>query len=149
MTPDLLPERLASRIVVDDAGCWLWQAGRNNSGYGKVSWLGGYKSTHRVTYELLVAAIPDGLQIDHLCRVRECCNPQHLEPVTPGENSRRSPFYKGGKPRPPKSDRVRGRDNHCGRGHELTDDNVYVIGVRRRCRTCHINRQREYRKRAA
>jgi hypothetical protein len=71
--------------------CWIWQLGRLPNGYGV-----GYDETtqrsalaHRVCYVKNVGPIPDGLDLDHLCRVRECCNPAHLEPVTRSENLKR------------------------------------------------------------
>ena len=74
--------------------CWNWTAGTSAKGYGCFR-LGGHDgkrtSAHRVAYELLVGPIPDGLELDHLCRNRRCVNPDHLEPVTGDENKRRSP----------------------------------------------------------
>jgi len=71
---------------------------------------------HRWAYETCVGSINDGLQIDHLCRVRECVNPDHLQPVTHAENMRRA------------------RRTHCRRGHELTPENVYWV---RACKACY------------
>lgn len=72
--------------------CWLWTGRLNNKGYGRVTlWAKkrGYMA-HRMAYEFAVGPIPDGLEIDHLCRNRICCNPSHLEPVTHQENVRRA-----------------------------------------------------------
>lgn len=70
--------------------CWLWTAAiRRRSGYGVFSHQARTMLAHRFAYELLVGPIPDGLVIDHLCRVRHCVNPDHLEPVTQRENLRR------------------------------------------------------------
>lgn len=66
-------------------GCWLWTGSQDGKGYGKT----GRGRIHRIVYEELVGPIPDGLQLDHLCRVRNCVNPAHLEPVTGRENVRR------------------------------------------------------------
>jgi hypothetical protein len=72
---------------VDRTGdCWKWTAGLTGSGYGRFRWDGGEVAAHRFAYELLVGAIPDGLQIDHLCRNRACVNPAHMEPITQREN---------------------------------------------------------------
>ncbi len=71
--------------------CWLWTGAIMHGGYGQIRLRPGTRTmnTHRFAYELLVGPIPDGLHLDHLCRVPRCCNPLHLEPVTQAENSRR------------------------------------------------------------
>jgi hypothetical protein len=73
--------------IADD--CWVWVGAVTSRGYGSFSHEGRIWSTHRLSYELLIAPIPDGLTIDHLCRNKVCCNPDHLEPVTALENQRR------------------------------------------------------------
>ena len=80
--------------------CWLWQAMTDRAGYGRFH-LGNLTiPAHRWAYEFCVGSIGVGLNIDHLCRVSACVNPDHLEPVTQRENVRRgarysgSPFYK-------------------------------------------------------
>ena len=70
--------------------CWEWTSTLTDDGYAKVSWKGRQRSAHRLSYELNVASIPDGFTIDHLCMVRHCVNPTHLEPVTRAENNRRA-----------------------------------------------------------
>lgn len=125
MTPDLLPERLASRIAVADNGCWIWQGARTQKGYGMTSAsFCGQRPTHRATYTLLIGPIPDGYEVDHLCRVGSCCNPQHLEPVTRQENRRRSPFAPE-------------RRTHCPKGHPYEGANLYINAVGARvCKAC-------------
>ena len=71
--------------------CWLWMAGRDTCGYGKFHLNGREPKAHRVAYEAMVGLIPDGLTLDHLCRVRHCVRYSHLEPVTLLENWMRSP----------------------------------------------------------
>lgn len=81
-------EEKVSRPTAD--ACWLWLGTGTKSGYGQLSVDGQHHYAHRVSYELHVGPIPDGLQIDHLCRTRRCVNPRHLEPVTPLVNTRRA-----------------------------------------------------------
>lgn len=90
-----LPQHMQDRIWVDDDGCWIWQTGCDRFGYGRCSlsfpWTDRRRwSSHRLAYQLLVGPIAEGMHIDHLCRVRPCCNPAHLEQVTPKENVNRS-----------------------------------------------------------
>jgi hypothetical protein len=82
-------ERLQKNIKTDDGtGCWSW-TGSLNGGYGRAKFSDGTKYTHRKMYEMKVGPVPDGLFLDHLCRNRSCCNPDHLEPVSLEENIRR------------------------------------------------------------
>src|SRR6266567_8957715 len=94
MKPTDLPARLAVLIRVDEAsGCWMWTGFIRKDGYGHRQWPPGHRApqwlAHRLVYSLLVGPIPEGLVLDHRCRVRACVNPLHMEPVTFGENSRR------------------------------------------------------------
>lgn len=109
-----------------DAECWEWQAARF-LGYGAFGVPVPRRTVraHRFAYELLVGPIPEGLDLDHLCRNRACVNPAHLEPVTRGENVRRGLV---GALRPPKT--------HCIHGHEFTPENTYENGGKRFCRSC-------------
>ena len=80
-------DRLLERVDVGD--CWLWTGGTDTYGYGKISVNNQTRYTHRLMWETLVGPIPEGLEMDHLCRQRACMNPDHLEPVTKSENGRR------------------------------------------------------------
>ena len=87
-----LEERFWAKVDLT-LSCWLWTGALTAAGYGQIG-TGGRRDpkvyAHRYVYELLVGPIPEGLHIDHLCRVRKCVNPAHLEPVTQGENNRRA-----------------------------------------------------------
>ena len=80
-------ERLEKYIEKTD-DCWLW-TGAKQKGYGAVQYRGRLHRAHRAVYTELVGEIPDGLVLDHLCRVPACVRPEHLEPVTQRENLRR------------------------------------------------------------
>ena len=96
---------------VDTTGeCWLWTGSLDGAGYGRftVSAERRARQAYRIAYELFVGPIPEGLTLDHLCRVRRCVNPAHLEPVTQGVNVMRSPLSVSGR---------NIRKAHCPRGH--------------------------------
>lgn len=87
-------QRFEDKYFIALDGCWIWTAKINERGYG-VFWLAGKnRKAHRVSYELHVQRIPEGMQIDHLCRQPACVNPHHLEVVTQKENNRRKPGVK-------------------------------------------------------
>lgn len=128
----LLPERIKDKIYPEpNTGCWLWGgaiSGRPGNQYGHVRWAGKVSRIHRVVYEMLIGPIPEGLDIDHLCRVGICCNPQHLEPVTTKINYARGV----GHPNRYKT--------HCKQGHEFTPENTYTFRRMRHCRICNRTR---------
>lgn len=88
MINDKTLERFMSKVNKTDT-CWLWIASKTKDGYGRFRVGEKIKGSHRVSYSHFVGEIPEGLQIDHLCRVRNCVNPDHLEPVTHIENQKR------------------------------------------------------------
>jgi hypothetical protein len=111
-------------------GCWLW-TGPVAYGYGSFTLAGRTFRAHRVSYILAGRDLPVGLVVDHLCREKQCVNPAHLEAVTSGENTRRGHSY----------------PSHCKRGHELSGENVRMVGKQRKCRLCQRIRTAKWRAR--
>ena len=109
--------------------CWLWTAHCMVFGYG-VFWVHGPYAAHRFAYELHYGTIPQGLTIDHLCRVRHCVNPAHLEAVTRGENVLRGVGFSA----------TNARVTHCPQGHPYDEANTRIertkTGTMRRCKIC-------------
>lgn len=116
--------------MVSTEECWLWAGVTTPWGYGALYTEGKKYRAYRITYEEVKGHIPEGLEIDHLCKVPQCINPEHLEAVTHKVNMQR-----------------RFGIDMCKRGHKLTEDNVYV-GVKhtngrigRQCKKCVLRRK--------
>jgi len=137
--------RTVERIAVADRGhatpCWIPNYTTDKGGYVSLRADGRMQKMHRLTYEALVGPIPEGRQLDHLCRVRSCCNPAHLDPVSPRVNTLRGFGVTS----------ANARKTHCIHGHEYTPENTAMrpdgsrkcIECRRRHRMAHYYRSRE------
>jgi hypothetical protein len=97
-------ERIRERLAEDESGCWIWQGPTDVKGYPKF----GSQHAYRALYLEMVGPVPEGLELDHLCRKPLCCNPDHLEPVTHEENQRRR------------------RTTVCRRGHPRNQENTRI-----------------------
>lgn len=117
-----MEDRFWRFVVMGANNCWVWAGRPNAHGYGSIRANKKTLLAHRVSYEMNREVIPDGLTIDHLCFNRRCVNPDHLEPVTFGENARRG----------------KARITHCPQGHEYTAENTRIRkdSGARACRTC-------------
>lgn len=108
--------------------CWLWTGSVRGIGYGQVYLGGGNKEryAHRVSYQMAKGPIAPDLELDHLCRVRRCVNPDHLEAVPQKVNLLRGESLSA----------RNARKTHCKRGHELAGENLFTYRGTRQCRTC-------------
>lgn len=137
MADEKLPSRFWSKILLNEkTGCWEWTATCSESGYARFRWNGKSVKAHRVSYEILVGSIPTDMVLDHLCRVRHCVNPKHLEVVTRRENTLRGNSRSA----------IGIRTNKCINNHEYTKENTYNNpGGFRECKTCkRINNKKYY-----
>src|SRR5690606_13550680 len=131
-----LPDRFWSKVEIDPFGCWRWRAA-TTEGYGRFKLNGRTLLAHRVLYEATYGPVAGDFQLEHLCRVRRCVRPDHLEPVTQAENIRRGMAG------------WRERDKtHCLAGHPFDETNTMIRfrGGRpvRECRECRRRRKREH-----
>lgn len=132
-------ERTLSRhgrhIEFHRCGCWEWTGPTTDKGYARISqsktsWVLG----HRLFFEIFRGKVPDGLDLDHLCRNRNCINPSHLEPVSRRENVMRgrSPFI------------LAHHSGSCVRGHQMTPDNTYISPKgQKHCKACRQMREKK------
>lgn len=122
MRPSLI-ERFEEKYIPEpNSGCWLWVGADNANGHGQMTIGNKRVYAHRFSYEYFCDKIPDGMEIDHLCRVRCCVNPIHLEPVTRSQNIKRSPIM---------------CPAACPKGHEYTGKSFYLRKSGRKiCKIC-------------
>lgn len=125
--------------------CWVWQ-GYTCQGYGRITAKrpDGTRHTmlnHRAAYQILIGPIPDGVEMDHLCRVRACWNPWHLDPVTRTVN-----ILRGLGPQTARM--AQHVKTQCPQGHPYDEANTARRGSRRHCRACDRDRARRNRERS-
>lgn len=123
-----LLRKIFDKIKVNpQSGCWEWTGAKQWGGYGIIVWEDRSRLAHRIIFQLLVSGIPSDLHCDHLCRVRHCVNPAHIEIVTNKVNVLR------GKGAPAQN----ARKTHCSLGHPLSGENLYLDSKGgRECKTC-------------
>lgn len=135
MTDQEVAEKLASKleqlVIWKDDGCWQWKGASTRAGYGAY----GSRLAHRLVWVYFRGPIPDGLELDHLCRNRACVSPDHLEPVTHSQNVARIP----------KRISHNAAKTSCKRGHEFSTENTWIAkDGSRHCRTCNRLRAAKY-----
>jgi hypothetical protein len=132
-------ERFLARVALSDTGCWLWTGAIASSRlpYGRMPMgrRGEWVLAHRYSHEIFNGPIPEGYDVDHLCRNPSCVNPNHLEAVTHRENLLRGVGWAG----------LNARKQKCANGHEFTAENTIFRGAFRRCRICVAAEKRRWR----
>ncbi len=116
--------------------CWIWISAERGKGYGGF-YIGEGRTAlaHRIAYQLVKGPIPEGFNLDHLCRTRFCVNPGHLEPVTLRKNILRGAGFAA----------TNAKKTHCPNGHPYDDNNTALYYRHRSCRICHAARERKRR----
>lgn len=143
-----LPQRFWDKVSpCPMSGCWLWTGAISTFGYAWFALTGNPRGGHRIAYLAANGSIPDGLQLDHLCRIRSCVNPAHLEAVTQKVN-----VLRGVGPCA-----INARVTHCPRGHAYDEKNTRIqmnrqggrVYACRHCRTCSNATRKRSSRRAA
>lgn len=131
---------ILDNVKIVPYGCWEWQRKLSKEGYGRIGINYKVFLAHRVSYTIFKGSIPDGIDIDHLCRNRKCQNPDHLELVTRGENVRRGMAWKV-------SGMLQRAKTHCPHGHPYSEENTIIVkdkkGNYRSCRVCRSIKHRQ------
>lgn len=118
--------RFYLNLEVDDNECWIWQKQLSPEGYGRFRVEGEKVFAHIFSYNLFIGPVPDGLELDHTCRVRSCVNPDHLKSVTHRVNTLRGIGPTA----------VNARKTHCNNNHKFTPENTRIAQGKRHCRAC-------------
>lgn len=120
-------DRFREKYIIDSKECWIWTASTYPQGYGRFGYNYKIEKAHRWSYEYFVGPIPEGKEIDHLCRMRNCVNPDHLEAVIHKENCKRGNVGNSA------ALRQRSKTN-CPQGHPYNDVNTYWYQNKRGCK---------------
>ena len=132
-------DRFMAKVVVESSGCWRWTGHVTGDGYGMFSEGSRAVSAHRYAYRTFLCPIPDRMELDHLCRVRDCVNPAHLEPVTHAVNVQRGQAGYPYRDVPsPSGAKANADKDHCPKGHPYAQKS----SGRRCCVTCRRDWQR-------
>jgi len=143
-------ERLSRAVRIDEAGCWRWGLRRDRDGYGRITVTRDGRPhgelAHRVAFAEWCGSIPPGLEVDHLCRVRDCIRPDHLEAVTGPVNKARRVGADTAT-----LGAFNGLKTHCPDGHPYDEANTYVAPASgfRNCRACRAGKYLEAARRRA
>ena len=130
-------QKLYDNTVCDEHGCWLWQGGRTTGGFGEASIGGETFYVHRLGFSLTKHALTKGKELDHLCKVRHCWNPAHLEEVLHRTNCLRGGSFSA----------ANAQMTHCKRGHIFSEGNTYRPEEHHRvCKECKRLNDRQRRK---
>src|ERR1044072_177043 len=132
VTAQQIEQKFLTHTLQAPSGCLIWMGSTNDDGYGCLSWPDGYtwQYAHRVSHEVFLGPIPDGLQVDHLGRHRRCVLPMHLQAVTPRINTLRGMGITA----------LQAARTHCPQDHPYDDENTYVHNGKRACKQCRRER---------
>jgi len=124
--------KILSNIAINNySGCWNWTKAKNQKGYGHFKINDKSLKPHRIVFETFNGEIKKNYVIDHLCKNRICCNPDHLRQVTIKQNTLENSNS---------LQSINARKTHCIRGHIFDDSNTYLIhyknGIKRQCKKC-------------
>lgn len=132
---EVIPPNILQKFeMVTESGCWIWTGYTHSSGYGRMPWNGRQQNAHRAIYEMFHGPVDKDKEVDHLCRVRCCVNPNHMEPVPHRINSLRGMGVAA----------FNAVKTSCVNGHPFSDENTYVskYKYRRNCKECHKVQER-------
>ena len=133
--PGDLKTRLEAKSIPEpNSGCWIWIGALRKGDYGQIVIDGKKKLAHRISYEIHKGPIPEGMELDHICRMHQCINPDHLEAV-----SHRVNVLRGAAP-----SAVHAAKTHCSKGHEFSASITINGKVRRHCKICKRITQRAW-----